>query len=162
MNSASLRSSRATASASAGRSLTRSNRGSAKSLPITAAVCSVRLASGSRRSRGGARTPRAGGAPVVGVFGVGLVVSCGQQVEEARHGIAQAFVEGQQAADHLLADVLGVIVIVDAEIAAQEVDQRLVGGGPPEGDGGAFHDETAADTVQPFELQEEAGVVAPA
>ena len=65
---------------------------------------------------------RAQAATVVGVLGSNLFVPFRQQIEEARHGIAKALVEGEQAADDLLAHRIGAVFGIDAEITAQDVD----------------------------------------
>ncbi len=99
---------------------------------------------------------RSQAAAVVGVFGRDLFIPFRQQIEEARHGIAQALVQGEQPADHLLAHFIGAIFGGDAEIAAQDVDQRQIGCRLAEGDRRRFQDEATARAVQPLELQKEA------
>jgi len=97
-------------------------------------------------------------AAVLGVLGGGQVIAPAEEVQKPRYRVPEALVQGQEAADHLLPHVVRVIVVADAEVAAEEVDEGQVRRRLPEGDGERFQGETAGRAVQPFELQEQAGL----
>ncbi len=79
----------------------------------------------------------------------------GQQ--RRQHGL-QRFVQGEELARHLLADLAVGLAIVDLEVGLEEVDDGQVAGRLAVGHGACFQDQPVLDPVGAGELVHEAGL----
>jgi hypothetical protein len=70
-----------------------------------------------------------------------------EQGQQRRQNWLQAFVQGEQLARHLLADLAGVIPLLDLEVAFEKVDHRQVARRLAVGDRGAFEGEPTLKVI---------------